>query len=143
MRRLSIIDLVGGQQPMSGEDGCATIVFNGEIYNFRELQPKLEARGHIFHTRSDTETIVHAYEEFGASCVDHLRGMFAFAIWDERKQRLFIARDRAGEKPLYFTITRDGTFVFGSELKSLLEHPDVDARQTRGARRVFLARLRA
>ncbi|MDQ2855419.1 MAG: asparagine synthetase B, partial [Acidobacteriota bacterium] len=125
MRRLSIIDLSGGHQPMSGEDGSATIVFNGEIYNFRELQPKLEAHGHKFQTRSDTEAIVHAYEQYGTACVDHLRGMFAFAIWDDKQKRLFIARDRAGEKPLYYTLTPTGTLVFGSELKSLLEHPGV------------------
>lgn len=125
MRRLSIIDLAGGHQPISGEDGSVTIVFNGEIYNFLDLQPELEARGHRFRTHSDTEAIVHAYEEFGSSCVDHLRGMFAFAIWDERARKLFIARDRAGKKPLYYTVTREGTLVFGSELKSLLAHPDV------------------
>jgi asparagine synthase (glutamine-hydrolysing) len=125
MRRLSIIDLSGGHQPISGEDGTATIVFNGEIYNFRELQTELEAHGHTFQTRSDTEAIVHAFEQYGNSCVDHLRGMFAFAIWDERSQSLFIARDRAGEKPLYYTVTPTGTLVFGSELKCLLEHPGV------------------
>src|SRR5262249_35770835 len=125
MRRLSIIDLAGGHQPISGEDGTATIVFNGEIYNFKELQAQLEARGHIFRTQSDTEAIVHACAEYGPAWVDHLRGMFAFALWDERNRRLFIARDRAGEKPLYYTITASGTFVFGSELKSLLEHPGV------------------
>jgi asparagine synthase (glutamine-hydrolysing) len=126
MRRLSIIDLAGGHQPITNEDNAVTIVFNGEIYNYRELQSDLEARGHRFRTNSDTETIVHAYEEFGAACVDHLRGMFAFAIWDDREQKLFIARDRVGKKPLYFSVTRAGTLVFGSELKSLLEHPDVE-----------------
>jgi asparagine synthase (glutamine-hydrolysing) len=124
MRRLSIIDLAGGHQPMSGEDGTVTVVFNGEIYNYRELQTQLEARGHRFQTNSDTETIVHAYEEHGASCVDRLRGMFAFAIWDKSRHELFIARDRVGKKPLYYTLTRQGTFIFGSELKSLLEHPE-------------------
>src|SRR6266576_4268918 len=94
MRRLSIIDLAGGHQPMSGEDGSVTLVFNGEIYNFRELQPKLESRGHHFQTHSDTEAIVHAYEEFGPSCLHELRGMFAFAIWDAEARSLFIARDR-------------------------------------------------
>ncbi len=126
MRRLAIIDLTSGNQPISGEDGSATIVFNGEIYNFRELQPQLEARGHRFRTKSDTEAIVHAYEQYGTACVDHLRGMFAFALWDDRARRLMIARDRAGEKPLYYTLTRSGTFVFGSELKSLLQHPAVN-----------------
>ncbi len=125
MRRLSIIDLAGGHQPMSGEDGSITLVFNGEIYNFRELQPKLEARGHRFETHSDTEAIVHAYEEFGPASLAELRGMFAFAIWDDRKRSLFLARDRAGKKPLYYTVTSGGTLVFGSELKVLLEHPDV------------------
>jgi asparagine synthase (glutamine-hydrolysing) len=125
MRRLSIIDLVGGHQPISGEDGSVTIIFNGEIYNFRELQPLLESRGHVFKTHSDTEAIVHAYEEYGSSCVDHLRGMFAFAIWDDRTRKLFLARDRAGKKPLYYTVTDHGSFVFGSEIKSLLEHPEV------------------
>jgi len=125
MRRLSIIDLAGGHQPMSGCDPRLTIVFNGEIYNYRELQRELEARGHRFRTRSDTETIVHAYEEFGDACVERLRGMFAFALWDARSERLFAARDRAGEKPLYYTLTPRGTFVFGSELKCLLEHPEV------------------
>jgi asparagine synthase (glutamine-hydrolysing) len=126
MRRLAIIDLVSGNQPMSGEDGSATIVFNGEIYNFQELKPKLESRGHTFHTHSDTEAIVHAYEEFGPECLKDLRGMFAFAIWDDKARTLFIARDRAGKKPLYYTTTPNGTFVFGSELKALLEHPDVE-----------------
>ncbi len=126
MRRLSIIDLAGGQQPMSGCDARVRLVFNGEIYNFKELQRDLEARGHKFRTRSDTEAIVHAYEEFGDACVERLRGMFAFAVWDARTERLFVARDRAGEKPLYYTTTPGGTFVFGSELKCLLEHPEVE-----------------
>ncbi len=126
MRRLSIIDLAGGHQPMSGEDGSVTIIFNGEIYNFQELQSLLESHGHVFKTRSDTEAIVHAFEEFGSACLDHLRGMFVFAIWDERARKLFLARDRAGKKPLYYTLTREGTLVFGSELKSLLEHPEVE-----------------
>jgi asparagine synthase (glutamine-hydrolysing) len=129
MRRLSIIDLAGGHQPLSGCDAAVTVVFNGEVYNYRELQRELEARGHRFQTHSDTEAIVHAYEEFGEKCVEHLRGMFAFALWDERARQLFIARDRVGKKPLYYTLTPDGTLVFGSELKSLLEHPEV-ARET-------------
>jgi asparagine synthase (glutamine-hydrolysing) len=126
MRRLSIIDLAGGHQPICGEDGTVTVVFNGEIYNYRDLQRDLEARGHQFQTHSDTEAIVHAYEEYGAACVDHFRGMFAFAIWDARHRKLFIARDRVGKKPLYYTLTPQGTLVFGSELKSLLEHPEVE-----------------
>ena len=126
MRRLSIIDLAGGHQPISNEDNAVTIVFNGEIYNYQELQTVLQSRGHRFTTSSDTEAIVHAYEEFGASCVNHLRGMFAFAIWDDREKKLFVARDRVGKKPLYYSVTRSGSLVFGSELKSLLEHPDVE-----------------
>ncbi|MDQ1637744.1 MAG: hypothetical protein QOF62_1083 [Pyrinomonadaceae bacterium] len=124
MRRLSIIDLAGGHQPMSGCEGTVTLVFNGEIYNYRDLQRELESHGHQFKTHSDTETIVHAYEEYGAGCLEHLRGMFAFAIWDARKRELFIARDRVGKKPLYYTITTSGTLIFGSELKSLREHPE-------------------
>jgi asparagine synthase (glutamine-hydrolysing) len=110
---------------MSGCDARVRVVFNGEIYNYKELQRDLEARGHKFRTRSDTEAIVHAYEEFGDACVERLRGMFAFAIWDGRGERLFVARDRAGEKPLYHALTPEGTFVFGSELKCLLEHAEV------------------
>jgi len=125
MRRLSIIDLAGGHQPISGENGDVTIVFNGEIYNYQELQPELEKLGHIFRTHSDTEAIVHAYEQFGPSCVTRLRGMFAFAVWDRRTQELFVARDRVGKKPLYYSLLANGTFVFGSELKCLLEHPEI------------------
>jgi asparagine synthase (glutamine-hydrolysing) len=125
MRRLSIIDLAGGHQPMSGCDPEVSIVFNGEIYNYRELRRGLESRGHRFKTSSDTEAILHAYEEQGASCVESLRGMFGLAIWDGRARTLFVARDRAGKKPLYYTLTPEGTFVFGSELKSLLQHPEV------------------
>jgi asparagine synthase (glutamine-hydrolysing) len=125
MRRLSIIDLAGGHQPMSGCDPRVSVVFNGEIYNYRELRRELESRGHRLHTNSDTEAIVHAYEEFGEGCVERLRGMFVFAIWDAARRTLFIARDRAGKKPLFYTLTPEGTLVFGSELKSLLEHPEV------------------
>ena len=125
MRRLSIIDLSGGRQPISNEDRAVTIVFNGEIYNYRDLQAELQIRGHRLETNSDTETIVHSYEEYGAACVESLRGMFSFAIWDDREKKLFIARDRVGKKPLYYSVTRQGTLVFGSELKSLLEHPEV------------------
>ncbi len=125
MRRLSIIDLAGGHQPLSGCDGRVSIVFNGEIYNYRELRRELERKGHAFRTNSDTEAIVHLYEDYGERCVEHLRGMFVFAIWDEPARRLFIARDRAGKKPLYYASTPRGTLVFGSELKSLLEHPGV------------------
>src|SRR6266536_1347449 len=125
IRRLSIIDLAGGAQPISGEDGSVTIVFNGEIYNFHELREQLQAHGHSFKTNSDTEAIVHAYEEYGPACANHLRGMFAFAIWDDKTRELYIARDRVGKKPLYYTLTPSLTLVFGSELKSILEHPDV------------------
>lgn len=126
MRRLSIIDLAGGHQPIFNEDETIAVVFNGEIYNYREIKRELEEHGHRFRTNSDTEAIVHAYEEYGLSCVNHFRGMFAFALWDERAQQLFIARDRVGKKPLYYALTPRKTLVFGSELKTLLEHPEVD-----------------
>jgi len=119
MRRLSIIDLAGGRQPISNEDKTVWIVFNGEIYNFAELRPELEKSGHRFHTNSDTEVIVHLYEELGADCVQKLRGMFAFAIYDERRRRLLLARDRLGKKPLYYALV-NGRLLFGSEIKALL-----------------------
>src|SRR5438105_7049525 len=120
MRRLSIIDLAGGHQPIFNEDQSILVVFNGEIYNYRELQQELEERGHHFATKSDTETIVHAYEEYGDDCVKHLRGMFTFALWDRKRQRLLAARDRFGKKPLNYYW--DGQrLIFGSEIKSLLE----------------------
>jgi len=119
-RRLSIIDLAGGHQPLGNEDDTVTIVFNGEIYNFGEIRQELIARGHVLATRSDTEVIVHLYEEMGAACVDRLRGMFAFAIWDSRKRELLLARDRLGVKPLYYLQTA-GSLLFGSEIKSLLQ----------------------
>ena len=125
MRRLSIIDLKTGQQPIFDCSGNLAIVFNGEIYNFLELKSDLEKRGHKFKTHSDTETIVHAFEEYGTDCVKHLRGMFAFAIYDFRDESLFIARDRVGKKPLFFSKTAMGNFVFGSELKSLIEHGEI------------------
>jgi asparagine synthase (glutamine-hydrolysing) len=125
MRRLSIIDVASGRQPVRNEDGTVWVVFNGEIYNFRELRRELEGRGHVFYTHTDTETIVHLYEEYGTRAVNHLRGMFAFALWDERKRRLFIARDRVGIKPLYYTETA-GRILFASELKSILQVADVD-----------------
>ncbi len=124
MRRLSIIDLETGRQPISNEDGSIWIVFNGEIYNYRELRSLLIARGHKLRTRTDTETIVRLYEDEGDRCVERLRGMFAFAIWDGRERRLFIARDRVGKKPLHYTMT-GRTLVFGSEIKSILQHPGV------------------
>jgi asparagine synthase (glutamine-hydrolysing) len=119
MRRLSIIDLSTGHQPIHNEDRSIWIVFNGEIYNFLELRPDLERRGHKFYTNTDTEAIVHLYEEYGASCVEKLRGMFAFAIWDDRQQRLLLARDRLGKKPLHYAFSQ-GRFLFGSEIKTLL-----------------------
>ncbi len=125
MRRLSIIDLKSGQQPIFDCTGNLAIVFNGEIYNFLELKKELEKRGHKFKTHSDTETIVHAFEEFGTDCLKHLRGMFAFAIYDFQNESLFIARDRVGKKPLFFSKTKNGNFVFGSELKSLIEHGEI------------------
>ncbi|PYN29048.1 MAG: asparagine synthase (glutamine-hydrolyzing), partial [Candidatus Rokuibacteriota bacterium] len=124
MTRLSIIDLVTGQQPMTSADGMATLVFNGEIYNFRDLRGELQARGRRFATRSDTEVLLRAWEEYGEACVDRLRGMFAFAVWDARRRRLFLARDRLGKKPLYYW-HRDGLLVFASEPKALLLHPAV------------------
>jgi asparagine synthase (glutamine-hydrolysing) len=125
-RRLSIIDLSpAGHQPMCNEDGTVWIVFNGEIYNHAELRLLLEAKGHVYRSRTDTETILHLYEEHDEDCVHHLRGMFAFAIWDERKRRLFLARDRIGIKPLYYT-QQSGAFVFGSEIKAILTYPGIE-----------------
>ena len=123
-RRLSIIDLAGGHQPLSNEDGTVWIAFNGEIYNYRELQPVLESQGHRFHTASDTETIVHLYEQHGPACVDKLRGMFAFALWDSRNQQLFLARDRLGKKPLIYRHEAN-RLLFASELKAILQVPGV------------------
>jgi asparagine synthase (glutamine-hydrolysing) len=122
-RRLSIIDLSTGQQPLCNEDGSVVVVFNGEIYNYQELVPELQALGHVFRTRSDTEVIVHGWEEWGEECVTRFRGMFAFALWDRRHQTLFLARDRLGVKPLYYARIPNGLWIFGSELKSLLVHP--------------------
>ncbi len=125
-RRLSIIDLSGGHQPLSNEDGSVHIVFNGEIYNYKELRQYLLGRGHIFRTQSDTETIVHLYEDLGEACVEKLRGMFAFAIWDDRNKSLFLARDRVGIKPLYYSQSRTSV-IFASEIKALLADPDLQA----------------
>ena len=126
-RRLSIIDLNSGAQPMSNEDGMVWVVYNGEIYNFKELRTELEGRGHRFKSTTDTEVIVHMYEEMGDQCVTRFRGMFAFALWDERRQRLLLARDRVGVKPLYYTNTGK-SLVFASEIKSLLVDREVNRR---------------
>ena len=124
MRRLAIIDLKSGQQPIHNQDRSSWIVFNGEIYNYLELREKLEKLGHKFYTNSDTEAIVHAYDQYGVDCPKHLRGMFAFAIWNERTQELFLARDRVGKKPVLYAHVR-GQLIFSSEFTSLLLHPDV------------------
>jgi asparagine synthase (glutamine-hydrolysing) len=127
-RRLAIIDLAGGDQPMFNEDGTVCLVFNGEIYNFRSLMKELTALGHTFRTRSDTEVIAHAWEEWGEDCLARFNGMFAFALWDARVETLFLARDRLGEKPLYYSFLTEGLLLFASELKSLVLHPGVDQR---------------
>jgi asparagine synthase (glutamine-hydrolysing) len=125
MRRLSIIDLANGQQPVFNEDRSICVVFNGEIYNYQELRRQLQRSGHTFRTSSDTETIVHLYEDYGSRCVDHLRGMFAFAVWDIRRKRLLLARDRLGIKPLYYAELEDG-IAFASELKPILQLPEIN-----------------
>lgn len=122
-RRLSIIDLATGQQPLYNEDKSVVVTYNGEIYNFHELADELKSFGHQFRTHSDTEVIVHAWEQWGENCVERFRGMFAFAIWDRNTKQLFIARDRLGIKPLYYAELEDGQFIFASELKALLIHP--------------------
>ena len=122
-RRLSVIDIASGQQPLFNADRSAAIVFNGEIYNFMQLRPELEALGYRFTTNSDTEVILHAWQAWGSQCVQRLRGMFAFAVWDQKRRHLFLARDRLGIKPLYYALLPNGHFVFGSELKALLPHP--------------------
>lgn len=124
-RRLSIIDIATGQQPLFNEDGSVVVVFNGEIYNYQQLIPELQALGHVFHTKSDTEVIVHAWESWGANCVKRFRGMFAFALWDRNQQTFFIARDRLGVKPMYYALLDNGMLLFGSELKSILAHGDL------------------
>ena len=138
MRRLSIVDLATGHQPLSNEDATAWIVFNGEIYNHAALREKLQSLGHRYSTNSDTETIIHLYEEYGSDCVQHLRGMFAFAIWDTRRQRLFVARDRLGIKPLYYQLTSQ-QIVFGSEIKVILACPGTSAQLDRTVLPEYLA----
>jgi len=123
-RRLSIIDLAGGHQPMTNEDGTVWISYNGEIYNHDAIRKYLRTKGHIFRTRSDTEVILHAYEEFGPECVNHFIGMFSFAVWNEKKKELFAARDRLGIKPFYYAL-QDGQFIFASEIKAILIHQSV------------------
>ena len=127
-RRLAIVDLAGGDQPIYNEDRTVCIVYNGEIYNFQPLMSELSALGHVFRTRCDTEVIVHAWEEWGEACLERFNGMFAFALLDERRQTLFLARDRLGEKPLYYSFLSDGRLLFASELKSLLCCPQLDRR---------------
>jgi len=124
-RRLSIVDVAGGAQPMWNEDESVVIVFNGEVYNFPTLRPELSALGHVFRNRSDTEAVIHAWETWGPGCLLHLNGMFAFALWDRRQGVLFLARDRLGKKPLYYAHTPAGALVFGSELAALMAVPDL------------------
>ena len=138
MRRLSIIDLQTGHQPLSNEDGSLWIVYNGEIYNHADLRRQMLARGHVYRTQSDTESIVHLYEEYGPDCVQHLRGMFAFVIWDKARHTLFAGRDRLGIKPLYYCL-QDGTFIFGSEIKALLAYSGVTTELNRRALPEYLA----
>ena len=136
-RRLSIVDLATGDQPMSNEDDSVWLVFNGEIYNHADHRPRLEALGHRFRSRCDAEVVLHLYEEYGPDCVDHLRGMFAFAIWDSRRRRLLLARDRIGVKPLYFAAL-PRTLLFGSEIKALLGHPALSAQLNEQALSLYL-----
>lgn len=138
MRRLSIIDIEGGGQPVSNETGEVTLVFNGEIYNFRALQAELCDRGHRLGSVSDTEVIVHTYEERGNDCVKDLRGMFGFALWDSGRGRLLLARDRLGIKPLYYADV-NGVLIFGSEIKSILQHPLISAEADADALNNFLS----
>ena len=139
-RRLSIIDLSTGDQPLANEDGTVWVVFNGEIYNFMEIRSELERAGHRFRTGTDTEVIVHAYEQWGEEAVHRFRGMFAFALWDEPRRRLLLVRDRLGIKPLYYAVTPTG-ITFGSEIKSLLEDPDVPKDWSGEALDAYLALL--
>src|SRR5208282_2165930 len=138
MRRLSIIDVAGGHQPISNEDETVWLVLNGEIYNFQELRERLEDKGHHFRTRSDTEVIVHLYEDVGLDFFKHLRGMFGLALWDVKRERLVVGRDRIGEKPLYFR-SEPGRFLFASELKSILQAEGVPRRLNTAALEEYLA----
>src|SRR5687767_2742888 len=138
MRRLAIIDLITGEQPTFSEDHSVAVILNGEIYNYRELRADLEARGHTFRSASDTEVLPHLYEEYGRDMVEHINGMFAFALWDDRRRRLFLARDRFGEKPLYWGVF-DGALLFASEPKVLLAHPSVRPDLNLNALRQYLS----
>ncbi len=138
-RRLSILDLSeNGKQPMENEDGTVVSVFNGEIYNFEEIKAELIERGHVFHAKTDSEVIVHGYEEYGADLVHKLRGMFAFVVWDAKTRTLFGARDFFGIKPFYYTTTNEGDFIFGSEIKSFLDHPHFKRAVNKNALRAYL-----
>src|SRR5690242_3841163 len=136
-RRLSIVDLNTGDQPMPNEDESLWLVFNGEIYNHADHRPGLEARGHRFRSRCDAEVILHLYEEYGADCIHHLRGMFAFALRDTRRRQLLLARDRIGVKPLYFARTSDA-LLFGSEIKALFAYPGLEPRLNESALSLYL-----
>ncbi|MBK7932401.1 MAG: asparagine synthase (glutamine-hydrolyzing) [Acidobacteria bacterium] len=125
MRRLAIIDLASGKQPIHNADRTKWIVFNGEIYNYQELRRGLEQRGHKFYTKSDTEAIIHLYDEYGVDCLQHLRGMFAIAIWDQTEKTLFLARDRVGKKPILYSHQANGDLIFGSEFRAMLQHPSI------------------
>jgi len=140
MRRLAVIDLHSGKQPITNEDGTCWIVYNGEVYNFQELRVSLQASGHVFVTQTDTEVLLHAYEQYGVRCVEYFRGMFAFAIWDSRCSRLFLARDPVGVKPLFYTSV-DGQLIFASEIKALLCYPGVRRALNASAVPHFLAYL--
>jgi asparagine synthase (glutamine-hydrolysing) len=124
-RRLSIIDLAHGAQPLRNAAGSVSLVYNGEIYNFRSLREELQKAGHVFLTQCDTEVVLKAWEQWGEECVERFRGMFAFALWDRERQTFFLARDRLGIKPLYYGYLPNGAVLFGSELKALLVHPDL------------------
>src|SRR5215470_204509 len=124
IQRLRVIDLSTGDQPIYNEDRSVVVVNNGEIYNYRELREELRARGHVFATQGDTEVIVHLYEEYGADCVRHMHGMFAFSLWDERQQLLLLGRDRVGKKPLLYNL-RDGVLTWASEMNALLQNADI------------------
>ena len=137
-RRLSIIDLAAGSQPMYNEDGSVVIVYNGEVYNFMELRDELIAKGHVFRTRCDSEVILHGFEEWGEKTAEKLRGMFAFVVWDTKTNTLYGARDPFGIKPFYYTFTDRGHFIFGSEIKSFLEHPEFKPRVNENALRPYL-----